>query len=464
VRRLVACALVTALATAVACSFDARRALERKLVVIALDGMDPHLVARWTGEGKLPALARLAARNGLHQLQSVPPPAHGPAWATLATGLNPGKHGLFDQFARDPATYQPRAAPATAAWPFTPEGHATFWSHAARAGVRYTSTDAPRDDIHLRLPEEAFEESTFLDRVRGDFDDRAGRLVAALASRNWDLLLCRFDGVDRVQHLMWRLFDDSHPMFDQQLARRYGKAIEQIYQRADALIGDVLDRVGRDTAVVIVSAYGFAAARSSVSLNSWLVERGYMHLYGPSQRSHTTAALAQVGLLDNVDWTRTRAYSIGFGQLYVNLKGRERHGVIAAGAEREVLLDSLIIDLMSFLDPHTQSRVVASVYKPTEIFDGPHVERAPDLLVGLEPGYYIALPSALGATPAHAVEPNLRQWSGDHSSFDYKTVPGLLLATSPVTSGTVRLVDIAPTVLRYFGVEIPAAMDGKPIF
>ncbi len=462
-QRLVACAPIIALTAAIACS-SARHGFERKLVIIAFDGMDLHLVTRLTREGKLPAIAGLAARNSLRPLETTPAPQHAPARASFASGMNAGKHGVFDLLLRDPATYQPRIAITRASGSLALESTA-FWALAARAGVRYSSTGVPAaEDERLRLEETPIEESALLKRVSAAFNDQAQQFLAALDSENWDLLVGTFDGLDVVQHLTWRYLDRAHPMFDERLAEQYGAAIEQIYQRADALVGRVLERVDEDTTLVVTSAHGFGPARWSVSLNSWLVERGYMYLHGPSQRNDTSADLRRGGFLSNVDWPQTRVYSVGFGQLYVNLKGREGRGIVAAGEEREQLLDSLIIDLMSFLDPRTQSRVVASVYKATEIYSGPFLERAPDLLVGLERGYHVPLPSALGATPAHVIAPNMRQWSGEHSASDYRAVPGVLLSTRPVSAHLARLIDIAPTVLKYFGVAIPAEMDGHPLF
>jgi predicted AlkP superfamily phosphohydrolase/phosphomutase len=104
------------------------------------------------------------------------------------------------------------------------------------------------------------------------------------------------------------------------------------------------------------------------------------------------------------------------------------------------------------------------VYKRSEIYSGPYVSEAPDLLVSLESGYRISWQTALGGIPSRVVEPNMTRWSGDHDSNDYRTTAGLLITNRRVTVETTRVYDLAPTVLKHFGVAIPAVLDGRAVF
>jgi predicted AlkP superfamily phosphohydrolase/phosphomutase len=284
------------------------------------------------------------------------------------------------------------------------------------------------------LNEERIDEATFIDDLDRAFNDRAEAMLNRIDTKDWNLLVGVIEATDRVQHMMWRLIDRQHPMYDAELARLHGSAIEKMYRRADSFVGEVLKRLDQHTAVMIVSDHGFHSFRWSVNLNTWLVERGYMLLEGQVPGAKKLDDLFRGGTFwENVDWSRTRAYAMGLGQIYVNLKGREGKGIVAEGEEYEQLLDSLIIDLMSFLDPRTQDRVVASVYKRSEIYSGPYFHDAPDLQVGLEEGYRTSWQSALGGAPLQVIEPNMKKWSGDHGSSDYKTTAGVLITNRRLT-------------------------------
>jgi predicted AlkP superfamily phosphohydrolase/phosphomutase len=265
--------------------------------------------------------------------------------------------------------------------------------------------------------------------------------------------------------MMWRLIDPEHPMYDAEAARLHGNAILRVYQRADQFVGDLLGRLPPNTTVLIVSDHGFHSFRWSVNLNTWLVQHGYMTLHGQPPGDKKLDDLFGGGTFwENVDWSRTQAYAMGLGQIYVNLAGREGQGMVSAGAEYEALLDRLVADLRAFRDPRTNAPVVRNVYRRSDIYSGPYVDAAPDLQVGLESGYRTSWQTALGGTPPDVIEPNLRKWSGDHGSSDYQTTAGVLLSSRPLTSSTTRIIDIAPTVLKFFGLAIPQDLDGKPLF
>jgi predicted AlkP superfamily phosphohydrolase/phosphomutase len=132
-------------------------------------------------------------------------------------------------------------------------------------------------------------------------------------------------------------------------------------------------------------------------------------------------------------------------------------GIALTPAGRDVE-EHLVARLTAELDPATKSPIVSAVYKREDVYSGPHSADAPDLQVGLAPGY------RLGEASPSVVAPNRRKWSADHAALDYKSVPGVLISNRPTASDTPRVVDIAPTVLQYFGVPIPREIDGKPLF
>src|SRR5450759_3186480 len=316
------------------------------------------------------------------------------------------------------------------------------------------------------LNEDRIDEKTFMDDLYRAFDDRAQVILQRLDAKQWDLLVGVIESTDRVQHMMWRLIDPTHPMYDKALAARYGDAIERVYRKCDDFLGEVMSRVGPDTPILIVSDHGFQSFRQLVNLNTWLVQQGFMTLQGQAPGEKKLQDLFGGGnFWENVDWSRTRAYAMGLGQIYINLAGREGHGIVSPGADSSSVQDDLAARLLTLKDPKTGVRMVDAVYKRDDIYPGEFVGNAAELQVGLADGYRVSWQSTLGGSPPGIVYPNMKKWSGDHGSFDYKSTPGTLISSRPMTAGSnMRIIDISPTVLKYFGLPIPGDIDGKPLF
>jgi predicted AlkP superfamily phosphohydrolase/phosphomutase len=315
------------------------------------------------------------------------------------------------------------------------------------------------------LNEDRLDEKAFMDDLYRAFDDRAQLILQRLDAHRWDLLVGVIESTDRVEHMMWRLIDPSHPMYDKTLAARYGDSIERVYRRCDEFIGEVMSRVGSDTLVLIVSDHGFHSFRQAVNVNTWLVREGYMAVRGEGSREKTLRDLFGYGQFwENVDWSRTKAYALGLGQVYVNLKGREGKGIVNPGSEAKTVEDDLASRLLTMTDPRTGATIVEAVYKRDEVYSGEFYDGAPELQIGLADGYRVSWQSSLGGISRDVVSPNMRKWSGDHCSFDYRTLPGILVSNRPLQANAPRIIDVGPTVLRYFGVPVPAEMDGAPLF
>jgi predicted AlkP superfamily phosphohydrolase/phosphomutase len=315
------------------------------------------------------------------------------------------------------------------------------------------------------LNEDRIDEKTFMDDLDRAFDDRAQVILQRLDTKQWDLLVGVIESTDRVQHMMWRLIDPTHPMYDRALAAKFGDSIERVYRRCDAFIGEVVSRVGPEVPVLIVSDHGFHSFRQSVNLNTWLVQEGFMALQGQAPGEKKLQDLFGGGTFwENVDWSRTRAYAMGLGQIYINLKGREHHGIVSPGAESTMIQDDLANRLLALVDPKTGARMVDGVYKRDDIYSGPFFDNAAELQVGLADGYRVSWQSTLGGSPPGLVYPNMKKWSGDHGSFDYRSTSGVLISSRHLNDQQPSIMDIAPTVLKYFGLPIPSEIDGKPLF
>jgi predicted AlkP superfamily phosphohydrolase/phosphomutase len=655
----------------------------QKMVILGFDGMDPDLVEQLVRDGKLPNLKRLIDQGGLYPLGTTHSAESPTAWASFATGVNPGKHNIYDFLVRDTGTYLPdlgmvRREPARFLFGYVPiarpkvhsiRGGTSFWVTAGRKGVRssiltvpvtfppeevpngellsglplpdirgtmgtfyYFATDLSRyeegntemggilkrllieNDVartelvgppnplvrqqveqirrkgptlsdrdraelaelqkreDVRLPmtvrwnradktatvdlggqsitlqpgrwskwvdlefrinfllrirgmaqlllmdadrelqlyvspvnwrpdappvpmsypagfsgelfdkigyyrtlgwaeatwplnEARMDEQTFMDDLYKAFDDRAQVILTRLAAREWDLMVGVIESTDRVQHMMWRLIDPKHPMYDAALAAKFGGAIESVYRRADTFVGEVMDRVDPGTPVMVVSDHGFHSWRKAVNLNTWLVQNGYMTLQGQSPADKKLDDLFGGGTFwENVDWSRTRAYAMGIGQIYFNLRGRESRGIVSPGAEARQLTDELSGRLLTMKDPDDGAPIIRSVYKRDDIYSGEFVSNASELQIGMHEGYRVSWQTTLGGSPEGLVYPNMKKWSADHGGYDYATTAGVLIVNRRLTTPTPSIMDVAPTVLKYFGLQVPADIDGKTLF
>ncbi|MCE9613320.1 MAG: alkaline phosphatase family protein [Lentisphaerae bacterium] len=264
-----------------------------------------------------------------------------------------------------------------------------------------------------------------------------------------------FSSIDLNCHLFWRTLDPQHPLYTPELARRHGNFIPKLYQRMDDAIGLAMRRLGNDGTLVIMSDHGFGSFRRQFNLNSWLLKEGYAGTLDSPGNHHTD-------LLANVDWKHTRAYGLGLNGLYLNLAGREAQGTVSPTA-REALLDELQHRLADVRDPDSGEPVVSRVFRATDIYSGPYTASAPDLVIGYNRYYRASWDTVLGGFAPEQVEDNRDPWSGDHAN-DPQFVPGVLIATRPLTTDTPALSDLAPSFLQLFNVPVPATMTGARIF
>jgi predicted AlkP superfamily phosphohydrolase/phosphomutase len=264
-----------------------------------------------------------------------------------------------------------------------------------------------------------------------------------------------FDGTDRIQHMFWRYLDEGHPAAR---GRGHGKgehddAIEKIYRHNDELIGKVLGRLKKDDLLMVVSDHGFASFRRGVNLNAWLLSKGWLALKPGGDGS--------AEWLRDVDWSRTKAYAIGLTGVFLNREGREAQGMVKPGGEAA----KVKADIMGALQGLRDGGQVAinEAFDTAKLYHGPYLENAPDLLIGFNAGYRTSWDGATGVVSGPVFEDNVKAWSGDHC-IDPRLVPGVLFASHKIDREDPALVDVAPTVLRLFGLDPPPHMDGKPLY
>ena len=324
---------------------------------------------------------------------------------------------------------------------------------ARELGTYYT---AGMVEDHAGLANERFGEEAFLVQCEDAWRERRAMMARELARRDRGLFYCLFDTPDRVQHMLWRAREPAHPANRGRPPAPAG-AIEEHYRRGDEVVGQALEFADDDTLVIVLSDHGFGSFRRGLQLNTWLHDQGLLAL-----RPGIEPGPEAGDLLRGVDWERTRAYGLGLGGIYLNLRGREARGTVAP-EEAEGLKADIARALSGLVDSERGVVGVNSVVPREQIYRGPYVDEAPDLVVNCAAGYRIGWGSSLGGVPAGGpFEDNTRKWAGDHI-VDPPLVPGVLLMNRPFRGDGARLVDLAPTVLDALGVPAGPGWEGRSL-
>lgn len=320
------------------------------------------------------------------------------------------------------------------------------------------------ESMDKSLQELRTDEASFLYDADKAFDDRERIILENLKDDNWDLFVAAIETTDRVSHMFFRLIDPKHPMYDKALAAKYGDAIEKIYRRADDLVGKLQEKLPKNTTFMVMSDHGFHTFRRGVNLNTWLVQHGYMVFDGQeSPKKGLDDLFGRGQFWEGVDWTRTRAYAVGLGQIYFNLKGRESRGIVSPGAEYDALQKEIGEALAKEVDPDDQAQIFRAVYKRDEIYKGEYLRNAPDLQVGFNDGYRVGWQDTMGGVQRTFVENNNRKWSGDHCATATEISGGIFFSSRKVANEAPHIMDLAPTILELLGVPLPKDYDGKPL-
>lgn len=326
----------------------------------------------------------------------------------------------------------------------------------AEAVGPYYTQGLPEDT--KALEEGILGDADYIGQARLIFDERMAQLRHELARfRTLDrgFLFFYFNTPDQSCHMFWRALDAESPLHDE--AAAHAGRVREIYANCDRALGEVVAATddGR-TLIAAMSDHGFAPYNRSFHVNTWLLQNGYLALRPGVQPE-------DVSYLTGVDWASTKAYALGINGLYVNLRGREKRGAVGQGAERDALLAELTAKLQAVTDPASGRPAIKYAYRTDRIYSGPYAKQAPDVIIGYHRGFRGSNESALGEIPPEPFADNLLKWSGDHC-MAADEVPGILAANRPIAVADPELLDMAPTILRRFGLEPPAEMKGRDVF
>lgn len=506
---------------------DPNPTVKRKVAVFGLDGITFDLLQPWLDEGRLPNLARLLQSGASGRLRSTIPPVSASAWASFATGTNPGQHGLVDftypapdgydiqvtngrtravpalweivnaaggqcGVVSMPMTYPPRPLHGFMLCSFLTPSQEVDYTYPAALKQELAEKFGPYP-LHMSEKGRGSDPRIFVRAVKQMEIDRAQAVKHLLQNKPWDLFMYVIETTDNLQHEVWHLLDESHPLYDAETAAAAVPEILDYYETVDRLLGEMLALVPEDALVVVLSDHGFGPFHKFFHINNWLAANGWLKFrrtplsllkrlafklgVTPINALKWLTALRLGGMRKNVkrgrgggmlrrvflsfndvDWARTKAFSVGnFGQVYVNVQGKRPLGAVAPEAY-EQLRDEIAAKATALRDPVDGSQVVPTVYKREAVFHGVSAERLPDLVLHTDRAKYVSFGHAdFGSNKI--VEPSTGQTGHHHM------VGVVGLAGPGVRAGLqlpeASLLDLAPTILHYLGLPVPRYMDGR---
>jgi predicted AlkP superfamily phosphohydrolase/phosphomutase len=337
--------------------------------------------------------------------------------------------------------------------PAMPISHPSYYATYLAKRVGMFSTLGLAEDTWA-LNEGVTDDGTFLKQTYDIDGERERMFFASLEKLRQGTLVCVFDATDRIQHMFWRYLDPGHPAARGRKDPEHRDAIRELYRRNDALVGRVRAQLRDGDVLMVISDHGFSSFRRGVNLNSWLRQEGSLTLQDGADGSDEW--------LRSVDWTKTRAYCLGLTGMFLNLRGREAHGIVEPGEPAAALKREIIAKLNGLVDAETGDIGIREAFDTAALYTGPYLENAPDLLIGYNAGYRTSWDCATGVVAAPVFEDNVKAWSGDHC-IDPRLVPGVFFCNRAIETDDPALIDIAPTALKLFGIEPPAHMEGRAL-
>ena len=489
----------------------------KRVLVLGVDGATYDVIVPMVESGRLPNFKRLMEEGAWGVLESTVPPVTIPAWASMMTGKNPGRLGYFDLLKRNGYSVEPNGHCYGA--------HDPIWQILNRYGIRtgvmnlpgtyppeevdgfmvtgmltpskrspYSYPTALGEDLDITVKEyeidvpqwQYFDEEAFIKDIY-KVTEKRGRAAEYLIGR----VPCEFYAIvftsnDRIQHVLWDKRD----------------VVEAYWEELDRVVGRVLGLLGEDTTVFVVSDHGFGPLERTFFVNEWLKRKRFLrvkrkvrertliklgrivewayHFLGERKlvrpavslinrivgydwlQKYTYAYLSKERLEERVDWEKTRAFSCvhtpHFGQIYLNIDGEMRDGFVSLD-EREGIRDAILKEFTKLARSRRHRRPEVEAYKAEDVYVGPHVGEAPDIVFVVDGGR-CEFDATVGGGKLFTKGASFTGWKGTH------TMDGVFIARGPGIKPGFRvekasIIDVAPTVLRVFGIPRQHEMDGR---
>jgi predicted AlkP superfamily phosphohydrolase/phosphomutase len=482
-----------------------------RTIVIGLDAATWRVMTPLIDQEKLPNIQTLIQGGVSGMLRSTVPPMTPPAWTSIATGVNPGKHGIYDFVGQDLANYS--VSPIHYSHMTPPAVWDIFNFHGRKVGVVNFPLVFPPPKIHsffisgIASPES--KDFAYPPRLQAYLNEKGYRIHTRFGPKNgaqryfqevkdltriqcnvilelmqekdWDLFWIVFMGLDWIQHYLWNSELNGE------------NAVEVFYQYMDREIGEILKRANEDWNILILSDHGFRGIKAEIHLNNILEEWGYLKRakvtegavkrlrHSPFKivltlgrilplsvqqtvyqhmpqviRSNLQKLLNdQLQLHKMINWDQTKAFSYGYtGRIYIHVKGKYPQGIVSPGKEYETLLEEIIERLRALKDPETKEPIISEVFRKRDLYAGRNLKNAPDIIFtpfDFRYSIYGNFGMAWYHTPPERV--------ADHD------IDGIFIMKGKNTREAFKMnaeaVDIAPTLLYLHDLPVLEDMDGR---
>jgi predicted AlkP superfamily phosphohydrolase/phosphomutase len=499
-----------------------------KVLVIGIDGATFDIIEPLIKRGKLPNLAKIINNGAYGELKSTIHPVTPQAWSTFLTGKNAGKHGIFDFTSRKKNSYEIQfnnASMRKAQSIFSLASKAnkrvgavaipfTFPPEKVN-GFMLSGLDAPSEDERSVYPDSIYAE---IKRNFGNYyihlaspvgrkidedkfwrdittEDQNRTLISQYLMEKYpcDLFMTVYNNIDRVQHQ--HLDENVFNMIQNNCDGGKEDLLLRTYENTDAQVGSLLSNIDSDTTIIVMSDHGAGPIRKVLFLNRWLNENGLL-TYKRGRKDRLLDAMHRARFLakrflprwaknfikskmgnyrnkvesllsfSEIEWDQTKAYGFGmYGNIYINLKGREPKGIVEPGKEYEDLCNRIIENLNQLRDPDTGFKIIEKVYKREELYQGPYLEDSPDLLIGWKDyAYYTSVTLGMEKGPIFSHHMNID--SSEYKHVGTHRLNGIFMVMGNKIRQGVRIpnaqiIDLAPTVLHMLGQPVPDDMDGR---
>jgi len=281
-----------------------------------------------------------------------------------------------------------------------------------------------------------------LQEVNHVLDARIRTLLYLLDHEQWDYLHVHVMETDRLHHFLWQQMDEGHPT--------YAPAFFDFYRRIDDMLGQVAERLDEDTTLVWMADHGFCTIKKEVYVNRWLMDNGWLSLLNvPPDRKKG---------LDEID-PRSVAYSLDPGRVFIRVQGREKQGCVAPGAAYEAVRDEIAAAALALRDPDDGAPIFQAAFRREELYAGPYLAQAADLILAPYDGY----------DPKGPLFKDTLTYKGDelvgmHTHDDAMFFVG----GRSIPPAHCSVLDVMPTVLDLLDVPAPQgpasqALDGKSL-
>jgi predicted AlkP superfamily phosphohydrolase/phosphomutase len=315
-----------------------------------------------------------------------------------------------------------------------------YSTQLAKKYGKFSTLGLPHDT--WALEEDVFDDAAFLVQADNILKERENVYFGELKTFKTGVFVDYFGILDSIQHMFWRQMKVQKDIS--------GTALEIYYKKIDDVIGKTLKNMNKNDMLIVLSDHGFTYFNYEMNLNSWLRDNGYLTL--------ESGKITGGELLSDIDWAKTSAYAIGYNGIYINMKNREKKGIVDQGKAQ-----SLVIEISQKLSqvtiPDSDGTVIKHIYSKEDLGISSQSVTSPDIFIGYSSGIRSSWDTAVGATPKEIIVKRTSKWSGDHL-FDPSEVPGTLITNFKLTSESPRIIDIIPTVMGLLNIKPSVKFDG----